>query len=158
MIYDPHMHVLFICNGNICRSPLAEALLKKKYRDNRIEAKVSSAGFESFNINEPPDSRVREFAKSKGLVLDTRARLFLKSDFDEYDKIYVMDTRSYRDVIDLARSDEDSSKVDYLLNVLEPGRNRTIPDPFTRGESDLDTVYDLLDRATDEIVILAKSK
>jgi protein-tyrosine phosphatase len=151
------MNVLFVCNGNICRSPIAEAMLKKKYAENNIEAVVSSAGFESFNINEPPDSRAQEMARKNNLSLDSSSRLFLKSDFDVFHKIYVMDTRNYRDVMDLARNDQDRAKIDYLLNVLEPGKNKVITDPFLRSERDLKTVYKLIDRATDEIVILAKS-
>ena len=91
------------------------------------------------------------------LILDSRARIFLKSDFDDFNKIYVMDTHEYRDVIDLARNKQDRAKVDYLMNVLEPGKNKTIQDPFASSESDLKTVYKLLDKATDEIVILAQS-
>ncbi len=151
------MNVLFICNGNICRSPLAEAMLKKKYSENKIEGEVSSAGFESFNINEPPDYRAQELAKKNNMELKTKARIFLKSDFDLFDKIYVMDTRNYRDVMDLARNEQDRTKIDYLLNVIEPGKNKTLADPFSQSEQDLNAVFKLLDRATDEIVNLSKS-
>ncbi len=150
------MNVLFICMGNICRSPLAEALLKKKFSENNITGEVSSAGFESFFINEPPDSRAREVAEKHGLNLAGRARIFLKSDFDRFDKIFVMDTQNYRDVLDLARSEQDKRKIDYMLNVLEPGRNKTMPDPFRSGLKDMDSVYFLLDKATDSIVDMAK--
>ena len=151
------MNVLFVCNENICRSPIAEALLKKKYAENNIEAIVSSAGFESFNINEPPDPKAIKLARKKNITLDSKARLFLKSDFDLFHRIYVMDTRNYRDVMDLARTEQDRAKVDYLMNVLEPGKNIVIPSPFMRSEVDLNTIFNILDRATDEIVNLAKS-
>jgi protein-tyrosine phosphatase len=151
------MNVLFVCMGNICRSPLAEALLKKKYSENNIPGEVSSAGFESFFINEPPDMRAMEIAQQNGLVLSGRARIFLKSDFDRFDKIYVMDTQNYRDVLDLARNENDKKKIDYMLNVLEPGKNRTMPDPLRTGVNDLGTVFSLLDRATDKIVEIAKA-
>lgn len=151
------MNVLFICNGNICRSPIAEALLKKKYEENKLQAVISSAGFESFNINEPPDPIAQEMAERHGLKLDHKARIFLKSDFDHFDKIYVMDTKNYRDVKFLARNQSDHEKVDYLLNVLEPGKNKTIPDPFIQGEKDFVTIYQMLDKATDKIVEIAKS-
>jgi len=150
------MNVLFVCMGNICRSPIAEALLKKKYAENNISGDVSSAGFESFFINEPPDSRARELAEKNGLILSGRARIFLKSDFDRFDKIYVMDTQNYRDVLDLARNEIDIRKIDYLLNVVEPGKNRTMPDPLRTGLNDLETVYKLMDQATDKIVEMAK--
>ncbi len=151
------MNVLFICNGNICRSPIAEALLQTKYEENHIESKVSSAGFESFNINEPPDPRAKEMAEKHGLKMDHKARIFLKSDFDAFDKVYVMDTKSYRDVGFLARNQSDQDKIDYLLNVLYPGENKTITDPFLHGEKDFDSIYDLIDKATDKIVEIAKT-
>ena len=149
------MNVIFICNGNICRSPLAAALLKKKYEDLGIDAKVSSAGFESYNINEEPTPQARQLAEEKGYKLDHRARIFMKSDFDEYDKIYVMDTRSYRDVKDLARNTGDLEKIDYLMNVIEPGTNKTVPDPYMTGLNDIDEVFDLLEKATDRIAEMA---
>lgn len=151
------MNVLFICNGNVCRSPLAEALLKKKYEENGIKAVVSSAGFESFNINEPPDPRALEMAEKHHLKMDHSSRLFLKSDFDMFDKIYVMDMHNYRDVSFLARNTNDKKKIDYLMNVLDPGKNKTIPDPFLQGEKDFDVIYNLIDQATNKIVELAKS-
>jgi protein-tyrosine phosphatase len=150
------MNVLFVCMGNICRSPLAEALLKKKYADKNLKGDVSSAGFESFFINEPPDSRAREIAEKYGLILSGRARIFLKSDFDRFDKIYVMDTQNYRDVLDLARNENDKKKIDYLLNVVDPGKNKTMPDPLRTGINDMDTVFHLMDVATDKIVEMAQ--
>ena len=101
--------------------------------------------------------RAREIAKRYGLNLPGRARIFLKSDFDRYDKIYVMDTQNYRDVLDLARNKDDKQKIDYMLNVLEPGKNQTMPDPIKSGIYDMEYVYQLLDKATDKIVELAKA-
>lgn len=149
------MNVLFVCHGNICRSPIAEAMLKKKYADFKINSKVSSAGFESYNINEPPHPYAVEYAKKFNLSLDHKARIFLKRDFDEFDKIYVMDTRNFIDVKDLARNKQEESKIDYLMNVIHPGRNETIPDPFTSGVTDTAKVFNLLNLATDKIVELA---
>jgi len=153
---DEEMNVLFVCMGNICRSPLAEALLKKKYAEHNVSGEVSSAGFESFFINEPPDVRAREIARRHGIDLPGRARIFLKSDFDRYDKIYVMDTQNYRDVLDLVRNEKDRQKIEYMLNVLEPGKNKVMPDPFKSGIYDMEYVFQLLDRATDKIVEQAK--
>jgi len=151
------MNVLFICNGNICRSPIAAALLRKKYLENNITGEVSSAGFESFNINEDPDPIAKRIAKKYNLELNHKARIFIKKDFKIFDKIYVMDTRNYRDVRDLARNDTEMAKVDYLMNVLEPGKNKVIPDPSTHGHVNVDTIYTLLDNATDKILTIAKN-
>ena len=152
------MNVLFICLENVCRSPVAEALLKKKFEENNIEGKVSSAGFESFMINEPVGDCVREMGTKHDLDLsESRARIFTTSDFDEYDIIYVMDTQNYRDVKDLARDESDLAKVDYLMNTVYPGRNKTVPNPFSDGKIDFDEVYEMLDKATDKIVEMAKN-
>jgi protein-tyrosine phosphatase len=149
------MNVLFICNGNICRSPLAAALLKKKYKQKGIKGTVSSAGFESYNINEGPNKEALMIAEKHSIKLDHKARIFMKSDFRRFDRIFVMDTRNFRDVKDLAKTESDLNKVDYLMNVLEPGSNKTIPDPFQSGVIDIEYVFDILDRATDKIVEMA---
>lgn len=149
------MNVLFICNGNICRSPIAEALLRKKFKAKNLDGEVSSAGFESFNINEPPDPIALKLAKMHDLDLDHKARIFLKDDFKKYDKIYAMDTRAYRDLKDLAGDENELSKVDYLMNVVEPGKNKTIPNPFLSGKMEILSIYILLDQATDHIVEIA---
>lgn len=149
------MNVLFVCHGNICRSPLAKALLQKKFKEHGVKGKVDSAGFESYFINEPPDQRVVELGEKHGLSITGKAKLFRKQDFDKYDKIYVMDTQNYRDVKDLARNPVDLSKIDYLMNVLKPGKNQTIGDPFMSGLDDLEEIYLLMDRVTDKILKLA---
>lgn len=149
------MNVLFVCHGNICRSPLAKSLLKKKYKEHGVKGKVESAGFETYLINEPPDERVIELGKKYGLEITGKAKIFRKQDFDKYDKIYVMDTQNYRDVKELARTPIDLAKIDYLLNVLKPGTNQTIGDPFMSGHDNLEDLYNLMDQVTDKILKLA---
>lgn len=147
------MNVLFVDLENVCRSPLAEGLLKKKYADHHYEGKVDSAGFESFNINEPPDQRVVEIAEMHGLSLSSKARIFVKSDFDRFDKIFVMDTSSFNNVEEISKNKEQMKKVDYVLNLLpDQPRNASIPNPFFSGTSDCSKVFSLLDAATDKII------
>jgi protein-tyrosine phosphatase len=93
-----------------------------------------------------------ETAEKHGIELKGRSRIFVKDDFDKFDKIYVMDTKNFRDVKDLARSKQDLEKIDYLLNVLHPGKNETVPDPYLQGEYDCNMVFDILDDATTRIV------
>ena len=152
------MNVLFVGLQNVCRSPLAEAILKKKFEENNIDGIVDSAGFEAFTINEPPDKRIVEICEQKGVKVESKARIFLKEDFDKFDKIYVMDMKNYNDVIYLTRNDGDKAKVDYLLNVIEKGVNRIVPNPYSSGVSDCLTVYELIDKATDKIVEEAKNE
>ena len=84
------MNILFVCLGNICRSPLAEGILKSKIKDQNII--IESAGFESYHINEPPDPRAIKVANDHGLsISENRCRLFIADDFDKFDVIYVMD-------------------------------------------------------------------
>lgn len=149
------MNVLFICHGNICRSPLAKALLKKKFKEHGVKGKVDSAGFETYLINEPPDNRIVELGEKYGLKITGKAKIFRKEDFDKYHKIYVMDTQNFRDIKDLARNPVDIAKIDYLMNVLKPGKNQTIGDPFMSGLDKVEDLYDLMDKVTDKILKLA---
>ncbi len=152
------MNVLFVDLGNVCRSPMAEAILKKKFKENNLIGEVDSAGFESFNINEPPDVRAVNTALNHGYVLDGIARIFLKEDFNRFDKIYVMDTKNYNDVLALAKTDEQKAKVDYLLSVLDNGNHKTVPDPYHSGTDDCEAVFSILDKATDKILELAMAE
>ena len=152
------MNVLFVDLQNVCRSPMAEAILKKRFFDDNIVGLVDSAGFESFNINESPDKRAVNTGAEHGVLVDGRARIFVKKDFDTYDKIFVMDTHNYWDVMELTRNDEDKAKVDYLLNLLEPGLNKTVPNLYNSGLADCKQIYRMLEKAADKIVELAKSE
>jgi protein-tyrosine phosphatase len=151
------MNVLFVCLGNICRSPIAEALLKKKYAENNIDFDVDSAGFEPYHINKPPDEKATNTAKFYGLRLTGRARLFVKSDFQQFDRIYAMDTQNINDIRELADSEEDMKKVDLIMNLIEPGKNKTLPDPFHSGIDNCHTVFKKLDKATDKLLEEAKN-
>ena len=146
------MNVLFICNGNICRSPIAEALLKKKFEENNIEGLVESAGFSPTTINDPPDPRAIEAAKNYNLELKGFSRIFEKRDFDRFDHIYCMDTRNISDVKYLARNKEDKAKIDYIMNVIEPGSNKILPDPIHSGIFSIDDVIKIIDKITDVII------
>lgn len=140
-----------VCLGNICRSPLAEGILREKVKGTDIE--VDSAGTSAYHIDEAPDPRAIQTGRKNGInISDLRGRQFTPDDFDRYDKIYVMDRSNYQNVLDLARNDEDREKVDYLLNELEIGSDSEVPDPYFGGDSGFDNVYQMLDAATDRIV------
>ncbi len=146
------MKVLFLCHANMCRSPLAEGLLRHILKLNNIEAEVDSAGFEAYHINESPDDRAVSKARERGIdISKRRVRLFTREDFDLFDKIYVMDTLAYRNALYFARDENDRMKVDYLMNVINPGRNESIPDPFFRSTTVTDETFDLLHKACSRI-------
>jgi protein-tyrosine phosphatase len=141
--------ILMICLGNICRSPLAEGILRSKISKKNT---VDSAGTGGWHAGELPDKRSVAIAKSKGLdITNQRARQFKISDFDTFDCIYVMDKSNYKDVIALAPSETAKSKVKMILNELYPEKNTDVPDPYYGGQDGFENVYNMLDQACDVI-------
>lgn len=146
------LNVLFLCNANMGRSPLAEGLLKLILKKRNINAHVDSAGFEVFHINEPPDFRAVKKGMEHGIdISEKKVRLFTKDDFDRFDKIYVMDTLSYRNALYFARNEQDITKVEFLMNVIKPGKNESVPDPFFRELESSDKTYNILNKACKKI-------
>lgn len=142
--------ILMVCLGNICRSPLAEGILKSKLF--RADVFIDSAGTGAYHIAEKPDSRSIAVAKTNNIdITDQRARKFLVEDFDEFDLIYVMDHENYRDVISIARNSEDIAKVKMILNEVFPNENLDVPDPYLGGDYGFKNVYKMLDEACDII-------
>jgi protein-tyrosine phosphatase len=143
---------LFVCTGNICRSPLAEGILKDKLNKYHIKAEVDSAGLEEFHVGDPPDARaIATAAKRRIDISGHRVRLFEKEDFTRFDRIYIMDSYHYMALSGMSRSDEDMHKVDYIMNVLEPGKNTHVQDPWYDGIDAFEKVYEQLDRACEKI-------
>lgn len=141
-----------VCLGNICRSPMAEGLMQEKIDKYNLNAKVESAGFESFHVNDTPDYRAIKTMHAHGIDISKhKARLFRVEDFQKFDKIYVMDQYNYQDVLALAKGADDSDKVDLILNVIEPGKDKIVPDPYYGGVAGFENVYNLLDQATEII-------
>lgn len=139
-----------VCLGNICRSPLAEGILKSNVDSSKVI--VDSAGTGSWHVGSKPDSRSIAVAKKNNLdITDQRGRQFSVSDFDEFDHIYVMDNSNKENVLDLAKNDEHRSKVKLILNEIFPGENVDVPDPYYGGDSGFDNVYKMLDEACEVI-------
>ncbi len=146
------MNILFVGNENVCRSPMAEAILKKRFEEEGIKGIVDSAGFESYMINEPPDERAMRVAKTYGYTVNHNMRIFKKEDFDKFDKIYVMDAKNYMDVIELAKNEEHKKKVDYLLNLIEPGKDTPLTNPILNGEENCHVVFKKIRDAIEVLV------
>ena len=145
------MKILMVCLGNICRSPLAEGILKNKTQN--LDVFVDSAGTASYHVGNLPDSRSIEIANKNGIDLtNQRARQFSEKDFDDFDKIYAMDTNNYSNIISLARDQSDRDKVDVILNELTPKSYDSVPDPYYGAGDGFQIVYDMLDNACDAIV------
>ena len=142
--------ILMVCLGNICRSPLAEGILKAKVDTNNIT--VDSAGTSAFHQGELPDPRSISTAKKNGIdITDQRSRPFTQDDFKNFDLIYAMDNSNRTNILNLANSSEDKAKVKLILNEINPDSNSDVPDPYYGGDNGFDHVYTMLDNACDII-------
>ncbi len=142
--------ILMVCLGNICRSPLAEGILKSKLSFN--DYIIDSAGTANYHIGSPPDKRSVAVAKKYGLdISNLRGRQFSVSDFDVFDFIYVMDESNYNNVISLTRNEDDVAKVKFILNEIYPNQNYDVPDPYYGGNDGFENVYKMLDEACEII-------
>jgi protein-tyrosine phosphatase len=137
-----------VCLGNICRSPLAEGILKSKTKN----LEVDSAGTAGYHIGKQPDIRSIDIAKKHNIDLTSqRARQFSTRDFDDFDKIYVMDNDNYSKIISLARNQEDMDKVDLILNEIYPKEYKSVPDPYYGGDEGFQNIYNLLETSCEVI-------
>lgn len=125
------MNLLFVCLGNICRSPLADGIMRDLVKKNNLNWKVDSAGTANYHVGEHPDKRAQKIAKKFGVdISELVGRQFIVEDFDEFDYIFAMDAQNYQDIMKLARNENDKAKVELFLNRLEPGMNRGVRDPW----------------------------
>ena len=145
------MKILMVCLGNICRSPLAEGILKHKLNSKAEKWVVDSAGTSGWHDGKQPDSRSIEIAKIHGIdITDQTSRKFTSRDFDQFDLILAMDSSNYQNIVQLARNDEDRKKVELIMNFTYPGQNRAVPDPYY--DNGFPRVYEMLDKCCDEII------
>lgn len=141
--------VLMVCLGNICRSPLAEGILKSKVDKNRIH--VDSAGTAGWHSGNRPDERSIEVARLHQIDISSqKSRKFEIVDFDNFDYIFVMDQSNYQDVLALARDNNDEQKVHLILESSE-NTLEDVPDPYYGGDDGFEYVYQMLNEACENI-------
>lgn len=147
------MKILMLCLGNICRSPLAEGILKKKIEDAGLNWKVDSAGTNGYHINEQPHHLSQKVALMNGIDISRqRSRKFIKEDFERFDKIYAMALDVVDEMEIIAGNKFDIAKVSLLLDELYPGQNRDIPDPWYGPEAGYHKVFEMIDKACDALI------
>ncbi|MGK0388289.1 MAG: protein-tyrosine phosphatase [Maribacter sp.] len=146
------MKILMVCLGNICRSPLAEGIMKTKIQEAGLDWKVDSAGTGSWHVGKLPDSRSIDVAKKHDLdITDQRAKQFQSYDLDNYDLVFAMDASNYQDINRLAKNDSQKNKVHLIMNMASPGMNQGVPDPYW-GDDGFENVYQMLDLACDKVI------
>lgn len=142
-----------VCLGNICRSPLAEGILKHKASQSGVSIEVDSAGTAAYHEGEPPDIRSILIARKHGIAISQlRGRAFTPADFDEFDQIYAMDGKNLQQLKAMARTTREEQKVSLILDVLHPGEAREVPDPYYGGDEGFEQVYQMLEAACEQIV------
>lgn len=145
-----HTRILMVCLGNICRSPLAEGILKSMVNPDFIY--IDSAGTSAFHKGELPDPRSIKVAQKNGIdITDQKSRQFIATDFDVFDTIYVMDQSNQTNVLALAKNDEDRNKVKLILNERKTASNENVPDPYHDTDNGFDAVYSMLNDACKQI-------
>ena len=146
------MKILMVCLGNICRSPLAEGILRSKISEKHI---VASAGTISFHEGSPPDKRSTKIAKEYGVdISHQRANYFTEKHLEDFDKIFCMDLKNLEDVLSKAKSEEQRNKVSLIMEEVGVLSDEKIevPDPYYGDMSDFEKVYKMLDQACEAIV------
>ena len=139
-----------VCLGNICRSPLAEGILKSKVDASKFF--VDSAGTGHWHVGDEPDQRSIAVAKRYNIDITTqRGRQFSAKDFEDFDLIYVMDNSNKENVLALAENDFQKEKVKLILDEIFPGENVDVPDPYFGGNAGFENVFKILDEACEQI-------
>jgi protein-tyrosine phosphatase len=142
--------ILMVCLGNICRSPLAEGILRSKLPPQSFI--IDSAGTGSWHVGHAPDLRSIKVARQNGIdISNLKGRQFSAIDFDNFDYIYVMDNQNYKDVINIAPNEEAINKVNLILNEIFPREKVDVPDPYYGSQNDFEKVYAMLNEACNVI-------
>lgn len=147
------MRILMVCLGNICRSPIAEGVLKFKAKQHGLHWQIDSAGTESYHIGEPPHRFSQKICLLHGIdISGQRARKFVVADFSYYDKIYAMATDVYNEIEQIGGRQADMNKVSLLMDELYENENISVPDPWYGDEAGYAPVFDMIDKACEAII------
>ncbi|NET10678.1 MAG: low molecular weight phosphotyrosine protein phosphatase [Merismopedia sp. SIO2A8] len=148
MVTTPYK-LLFVCLGNICRSPSAEGIMNHRIQAQNLGDRVEcdSAGTSSYHIGSPPDRRMTVAAKRQGITLSGQARQFEVSDFEAFDLILAMDQENYQDILRMDQTGQYSDRVQLMCSFCTRHSDQDVPDPYYGGESGFNYVIELLQDA-----------
>lgn len=141
-----------VCLGNICRSPMAEGILRHKVNELGLDVQTDGAGTANYHVGHSPDQRAVATMRAKGIdISDLRGRQFQVEDFGRFDRIFAMDRQNYSDIVALAPNAEAAAKVQLMLD-LSGTEGRSVPDPYFGGDEGFEEVYQMLDEACDQLI------
>lgn len=147
------MKILMVCLGNICRSPLAEGILQHRAWEAGLQWSVESAGTNGYHNGEPPHRLSQKVAKLNGIdISQQRSRKFVPEDFERFDMIYAMAEDVVYEMRRIAGNRFQPEKVDLLMNVLYPGQDRDVPDPWYGAEPGYHEVFQMIDEACTRLI------
>lgn len=136
--------VLFVCLGNICRSPSAENIMKHLVQQRGAQVVCDSAGTASYHVGSPPDRRMAAAAQDFGITLQGQARQFEPADFDRFDWILAMDRQNYRDIVAMDLAKTHGHKVKLMCDYCRTHPDQEVPDPYYGGPEGFTYVVELL--------------
>ena len=147
------MKILMVCLGNICRSPLAEGILQHRAWEAGLQWSVESAGTNGYHNGEAPHRLSQKVAKLNGIdISQQRSRKFVPEDFERFDMIYAMAEDVVHEIRRIAGSRFRAEKVDLLMNILHPGQDRDVPDPWYGAEPGYHEVFRMIDDACTHLI------
>jgi protein-tyrosine phosphatase len=151
------MKIMFVCAGNICRSPLAHAEFDRQARADGQTHLAESAGTGAWHVGDLPDARMRRTARAHGLELDHRARQFLAADLDEYDLVLAMDRDNLRQIRGLAATEDQRRKARLFRDFDPEGRpGAEVPDPYNGDAQGFEEVYRIVERSCRRLLAVLK--
>ncbi|MCB0406564.1 MAG: low molecular weight phosphotyrosine protein phosphatase [Bdellovibrionales bacterium] len=152
------MRVLFVCLGNICRSPTAEGIFRKKIEDTGLSHLVTcdSAGTSAYHSGQPADGRMTAHAKDRGYMLTSRARQLIEEDLENFDIILTMDNSNYENARALDSRHQYNDKIKKMVSYCKIHSVDEVPDPYYGGDDGFQFVIDILEDACDELILEIK--